>query len=83
MLCVAIAVSFMLSNLPIDLSAYCSDIGKLIIPLFSSSVMTTSKAAHDCMSALCRQCSDKREAQGLCKQLDGALKSTILVKAKL
>ncbi len=74
-------MALVLLSVPIDLSPYCDEIVKIVLPLLSSAVAATSQAAHDCMKALSRQCSDKTVALALLKQLDGALKST--VKAKL
>ena len=65
-----------LSSVLIDLSEYGVEVFKCIVPHLSSSHPETSAAAHDCLSALCRQCSDKEVVTSLGKQLDGALKST-------
>jgi len=70
------AVAVVLSSVPVDLSGYSDEVFKCIKPHLSSAHPETSAAAHDCLSALCRQCSDKETGVSLVQQLDATLKST-------
>ena len=75
-LSLCVAVSFVVSSVPIDLSSY-TDIAKNVFPYLSSPCQNTREEAQGLMEALAKQCSDKAAAQELQLRFSDALKCTL------
>lgn len=76
--CAVVAVTFVVSSVPIDLSSYAGEILEKCVSQLSSSQQRaeTRQDTQDLVCALCKQCSDNSSAIGLFSQLSLALKST-------
>ena len=74
-----VAVCFVISSVPIDLSPYAEELCKNAVPLLYSQHSETRHAAQSLLSALAKQCSDAASVKTCSNLLLTALKSKVIL----